>query len=530
MSTTINTNDLIWSGVLTTAGDGTMTTDTSKTLATTIERVRPIPGHHLTITTTIAAAIGTTGAILVQGHLTTITSGLATTVAHDVDPLRPLTIQLTNVAAATVHLELTAPDDVPDHAEPWQVLALDVMAPIATDALQWDAGRWDRAAWDSAAPVPGTLVWDSGQWDAAYWYDSTVTQAWTSILGPCTTISTRRGVATTGPILTAQTGTLSLQAIDLDPRALGIVYGAPIRLYHWPSRAPIFTGYVSGIAVIPLKAGGSTCTIDAVDDVAPLATITRYGARPTGGGNEPWDARIARLMVSAPDMAYEIAGSTTELVCPTVWETSLANHLDACIATSGGAWWARRAGGIIVAANLPNDLPALVLTDNPATHHSATCWHYHDGAASWSTAALTSQIEATNHTAEPDETGDWKATDTTITVTETTTAAAWGGAAARVDLMATDPTTATIAARRLLRRASTTPTMTTAVTDHVNHRRPRPTQAARMLAAAQLDPLTPVTAAQRGETARALVAAVAHAITPTAWTTTTDLTQKETTA
>ena len=72
--------------------------------------------------------------------------------------------------------------------------------------------------------------------------------------------------------------------------------------------------------------------------------------------------------------------------------------------------------------------------------------------------------------------------------------------------------------------------MTTAVTDHVNHRRPRPTQAARMLAAAQLDPLTPVTAAQRGETARALVAAVAHAITPTAWTTTTDLTQKETTA
>lgn len=85
MSTTINTNDLIWSGVLTTAGDGTMTTDTSKTLATTIERVRPIPGHNLTITTTIAAAIGTTGAILVQGHLTTITSGLATTVAHDVD-------------------------------------------------------------------------------------------------------------------------------------------------------------------------------------------------------------------------------------------------------------------------------------------------------------------------------------------------------------------------------------------------------------------------------------------------------------
>lgn len=523
--TTIPIEGLTWTGLASTSPSGALIADEDGTLTAIVDYIRPIPGQTITITVTAAAAADGPATLLVAGHSTTLPSE-PTTLTYPIDPTRPLTIHLAAVISATIAITVTAPDTPPDTAEPWQVLALDVLTPIASDALHWDTGRWDRAAWDRSAPPPGTMIWDTARWDDAYWNDQTVTTAWTSILGPCTQITARRGVSTTGPILTAQTGTLTLDALDLDPRALGIVRGTPIRLYHWPTRTPIWSGRVDTLTTTPLITGGLTTQIVAVDDVALLVAITRYGARPTGGGTEPWAARIARLMESAPAVAYEITGSTAALVCPTVWETSLANHLDAAIATTGGAWWARRDGGIIVAATLPDTTSAeLALTDDPQTFHTATCWHYYDGAAAWSSAGLTSQIEATNHDAAPDDDGEWRADDQTITVTDATTTAAWGGTAARVDLIAADSVAAEAAARRLLTRAPAAPTVSQASTAHLDHRRPRTAQAARMAAAARLDPLTPVIATQRGETSRALVASVTHTISPLTWTTTTDLTR-----
>ena len=529
MTTPITLADLTWTGVISTAGDGTMTTDASHRLACTIDLIRPIPGHQITVTATATPAVGDLASLVVQGVGITIQPGQPASLTHTLDPIRPVTITLANVAAARVDIEITAPDPAPPAtADPWQVLALDVLAPIPSDALHWDVGRWDRAAWDSAAPAPGSLVWDQGAWDLTYWADPAQTTAWTSIIGPCTTITTQRGSATHGPVMTAQTGLLTIEALDLDPRALGITYGAPIRLYHWPTRTPIFTGWVSAISTAPLKTGGSTCTLTAVDAAARLAAITRHGARPTGGGTETWAARIARLMTSAPDVPYQTRGVTDALICPTVWETSLANHLDACVATSGGAWWADRAGGIVLLAALPADPRPLVLTDDPATAHDDTIWHYHDGAASWSSTTVLAQIEATNHPAGQDEAGEWRAADQTLIVTDPTNPAAFGGTSARVDLLAPDLAAATAAARRLLRRATTVPAMTTATTNHVNHRRPASTHRGRMHVAAQLDPLQQIVTRQRDETSDALITAVRHTITPTAWATTLALTPLET--
>ena len=470
-----------------------------------------------------------TGSVVIQGRSWTVHPRQWGTIRETLDPTRPVIIDITGVTAADARVRIHTTTTLPVDARPHDVLALEAYCPIPTAALVWDRDRWDRAAWQTTRAVPGTLVWDYGRWDKRYWYDQTLTMAWTPILGPTTRLTTSRGIQGEGPVLTAQAGHLTIEATGLDPRALGISYATPIRLYHWPTQTEIFTGTVSDVRTTPHKNGPATIQITAADAVARLAGTTRYGARPDSGGEETWRQRLARLMASVPQVAYTTRTTSTAPVCPTVWETSLANHIDALVATTGGAWCARRDTGIDVWATLPDTAPALTLTD---THNddalTPTVLHYSAGPATWSSAALISAIEATTHTAAPDDAGEWRAADRTITVTNPTTTAAWRGATAKVDMLA--PATAgahETAARRLLRRATTTPTLASATIPIVSARTAPATHAARMALAAALDPLTPVIASQAGERARALIARVTHTITPHTWTTTTDLTPNQ---
>lgn len=497
------------------------------------ELVNPARSYRVTLTVWAAPQDPTSPSltVLIQGRAYLVAARSWQTLTHDVDPLRPLKIEIAAVAYANTRYTLTATDvSLGARPEPWEMLALDALVPIETSALVWDRDRWDRASFNEDAPAPGTLIWGSGQWDRAYWYDQAATSAWRSILGPCTRITSRRGMGATGPVLTAEAGTLQIEATeDLDPRGLGMVVGTPVRLYLWTDRTPIWTGRISDISITPIKGGGANVKIQCVDDIAALAAITRYGARPDGGGTETWRQRLARLATSAPGIPLTAAVSSQAPICPTVWETSLAHHIDALVATTGGAWWARRDSGANIYATLPDPTtPDLTLTD---THDDdatpGAVWYYTAGDSAWQTGQIITAIEATTHdAAQNTQTGEWNAADTTVVVTDPTTSAAWSGATARVDLVTPSAGSATRdAATRLLRRAAAAPLLQSATVTHTHPRASDPAQAMRL--AARLDPLTSCMAVARAERTLSLIAAITHTLTPTSWQTSLDLTPTE---
>ncbi|WP_165215263.1 hypothetical protein [Schaalia sp. ZJ1691] len=526
MTTTIHTSHSTgWTGVTSTSG--TTMYSSSGQLSWSLSLIRPGHAHRITLHAYSYSPAGTVN-ILIQGRAYTIPTYTWRTITHDVDPERPLTV---NVAATRLDATVTveALEDLPDNPIPADVLALEALLPIPTAAMRWDLSRWDRSAWQTTRPIPGTLIWNEGRWDQTYWEDQTLTTTWTDILGPCTRVSTIRGVASTGPVLAARAGTLALEATDdLNPRQLGLVYGTPIRLYHWPTATLIWAGNVSDVSTTPSKTGKGSTAIQAVDLVATIVNTTRYGARPDGGGNEVWSRRLARLATSLPQgTTYQtVINDASTPIVPTVWETTLANHLDALVASTGGAWCANRDGtSISVWASLPTGAPEIALTDNYDDKNAAqTVWYYTAGPSTWTASNVIAGIDATTHPASLDDTGEWHADDETTTVTDDTTTQSWGGSIIDVDVLTIPGNPTRDAARRLLKRATDAPTLTGAT---LYPKSSRIHDGGRLMTeASHIDPLTPVIAIQSGERSTALIASIHHDITPETWKTSLELTPK----
>lgn len=532
MTYTINvTSGLVWSGASSGTSGGTLVS-WAGTAHATIDLIRPLPGQTVRIVLSAVTAADTSAAmrVLIQGIAYTITG--PTTIQHPYDPRRALYLDTVNLARATLAVYVISPDTVPATASPWQVLALEAWLPIETDSLTWDESRWDTTSWDRPETAPGTLVWDEGIWDGAYWYDETLTYAWRSILDPVVKIDTYRGVSSTGPVLAAQTGTLTIEALDgLDPRALGITTGTPIRLYCWTNRHPIFTGWIDSTSTQALKTGGYTATLHAVDVVARAAAITRYGARPDGGGTETAFNRAKRLISSLPDVVFASNyGPQARLtaVCPTVWETSVAAHLDALVATIGGGWYATRDGRVMVYFDLPAPASTPVQISDQGSM-TGTNLLYTQGAASWASTDCIREIVATNHAAAPDDAGEWRAADSIVTAVDGSVAAAWGGSSVKVDLIAADDAAAQAAAARLLTASSTAPGMRSATIHVADRARPYAIQHTLIQIAASRELLTWYTARQRDEARIVLCTSIAHSITPHQWDMTLGLTDRSTT-
>lgn len=231
-------------------------------------------------------------------------------------------------------------------------------------------------------------------------------------------------------------------------------------------------------------------------------------------------------MASAPTIAYQVTGASEETMSPTVWETSLAKHLDAACASVGGAWNIDPRGRAIILPAPPSGVPELTVTDAEVTDLDRNVWSYTDVDATWRASDAISAIEATTHTAGTSEDGTWEAQDETTNVTNEATAYVWGGSSVTVDLTVPSSTLPT-AARRLLRRATDVPPPGS-VTLASAHARGPANRAAHMAKAAALDVLQPVRATQRHETTDALTTTITHTITPRAWTTVLALTDRST--
>lgn len=444
-----------------------------------------------------------------------------------------LIIEVTGIPTGVVE-ELTITDEtpLPDNPRPCDVLSLQAYYPVpGFFGLRWNNDRWNRASWTRGVAKPWAMVWDSTPWDTRAWnVGETNVSQWQDITGPCTEISVTRGVTTTGPAMAATVGTLTARAINaLSPRATGLHHGTPVRLIHWPTRSLVFTGVITDLSITPHKPGSRIdyeVSLTASDNVARLAAITRYGAKADGGdGSESWAARLARLIKSAPELTYQVHDTATQTMAPVVWETSLARHLDALMASVLGSWTVDRDGTVSIRVRRPRT-HVLTLTDAKASNLRERIWSYTDLNVAWSANDTIAHVTLTNHGAKYDtEQHEWEADDADTTVTDPTAANAWGGAAVSIDttLPARDVESV---ARRYLATTRTDP-MPSSVALVAAHDAGPTDRAAHMAVAAALDPIQAINIEWRGEEALALITQVTHTITPTTWKTTLTLTNNK---
>lgn len=440
-------------------------------------------------------------------------SGVRLWTKHNLDPRAPARVLVSNVRALYIYRWSLLLDIETEDQAPCDVISVDAYLPEPTNsAMRWDHDRWDRAAYDAATPQPGTLIWDTSTWDTSTWYDPVPTMTWQSILGPGTEITVTRRVA---PVLhTARVGTLTLRALSgLDPRAIGLVVGTPVRAYT-PHLERIFTGTLISARVTPQPPGSRhayVTELEFADLVAPIAAITRYGAKnEDDGGREMWWDRVRRVLQSAPDAPTVITDMDYTWTPPTVWETSLAHYLDALVATVGGYWTVTRDGTLTISPTPPPEADPAIFSDS----YDQPGMYYTDVSMQWDTSELVSSIESTTHAATLDEDGEWHAADRTITVDAPTVATAWTGRRLSVDLMTElDGDHQEQAARRLLATAQEIPPVQALA---LSTRRLSVEDATRL---ASLDPLTPATVHAYGDTYDATIIETVHHITPHQWDT-----------
>lgn len=512
-------NQIVWENAQ--VVEGTLTAlNPAQPIVGYIDMLQPGVPHILSVSVKPTQLANPHAFMIVDRKPYQLSVGATTTHADTYTPDgTPARIQIINAAAADVAIYVDVLQEIPDYCEPWQTLALEVFAKLPSTAFTWDSSRWDTAVYDNPPPEPDTLFWDSGYWDIKSWWIERHSSAWQNILDPVTKLSISRSVNALGACYTAQTGTLTIEALDgLDPRPLGILTGAPVRLYDWVTRTPIFTGTLAEAKTSQLKRGGYVTTWQVVDKISYLAATQRYGAIPAGGQPEHFTQRIDRLMKTNysgmyTPTRYTILGDSAALatLCgPTVMETSLASHIDAAVTTAGGYWIARRDGWLEISAAPPNlDHPVLTLSDDKQATPDA--WLYTQARNEWNTTALITSIEVTNHCARLDDKNEWRADDKTVRVTSPTWSAAYGGASIRADMTAPDIETAKTTAEKLLRDINRTPSLTAAGL-------PLATRT-QQLVAARLDPTNSVATISRGETSLATITAIKHEITPLTWQT-----------
>ena len=496
------------------------------------------PGHHVTVDIRVRAdKPGKACVIRIGSHA--VRAGQGPIYERRISSAQfgaGLEIEVTGPESGIVErLEITDNTPMLDNPRPCDVLSLQAYYPLqGLDGLRWNQSRWNRDAWTRGAENLRYMRWNEGIWNARAWLGdgNGSSEAWQDITGPCTEIAVTRGVNATGPALTGTVGTLTVRAINaLAPRTTGMSHGTPIRLIHWPTRELVYSGYLTDLQIAPRKPGeriSYEVNLTASDSVARLAATTRYGAKAeTGDGSENWFLRLDRIIKSCKGLVYSLDEMlTTVTVPPTVWETSLAKHLDALTSSVLGSWSVARNGWVLIRTKRPT-IPVLRLTDAVTSDPAQRVLSYTGVGVSWSASDAIAHVTLHNHAARWDaEHSEWEADDSDVTVDEPTAAAVWGGTSVQLDV--TLPAAKLEeTARRYLAATAADPTPN-AVTLRPAHETGPANRGPYMALASTIDPVSAVAVEYRGERAAALIAQVSHTITPTSWTTQLSLTPNPT--
>lgn len=425
----------------------------------------------------------------------------------------------TNIIVNT--FEIIDETRLPDTPRPADVLSVQAFFPlIGLNGGRFDYSRWNRDSYTTGHPPRGIGVFDSTRWNGSKFDHPAAVKGWQDVTTNISAITTTRGITSTGAVHAASVGTMTIQAIDdLDPRAMGLSHGTPVKLVHWPSRTTVFTGTITDQQMTIFPPGSAhdyTATLTVSDAVARLANITRHGARSGSyDGSEAWNARINRLMKSAPDVPYTIVAPSMIPMCATVFESSLANHLDAVCASVAGSWHVTRDGAVSITAARPPTAHQYVFTDSSPTRVQANIWSFTAVNLEWRASETISQITATNHASETSD-GEHHAVDTEFTVTLPGAHAAWSGTSATVDM--TLVRGVEDAARHLLRAGADLP-MPRSLALVPAHPKGPVNRGELMAAACLFDPLQTARVDSNGDSYPAIITSITHTITPTSWKT-----------
>lgn len=504
-------------------GRVTLTPTEGESARLTIDYLATDIEYELTIKAAYGLTPSTFGTLILQNRASMFAGYFDISAARTfpIDPSLPVELVFTPAAGhsnTTFRYELTITATVPDaparRPVPADELRLEAYVPRpGINGFILGTSRLDQDALNGGAPWPGTFILGTSKLSQAFLFQPKLVNEWRSILGPATSLKTRRGV-TTDILTRAETGTLTAEYGNggIDLRALGLSWGTPICLYHWPTRTPIFTGRLEDVQTVPQKPSRGRSqpahvTLTAADSAAEAARTMRYGAIRGAGLTETWRARIDRLMTSLPDMPYEIVPAVTEyapVMANTVHESTLTQHLDIAAASAGGAWWTSACGGYRFCPGTPAGDPI---------HHLADLggdWSPVEADTSWSWGDLATAVTITNRNAVVGDSG-WEAADTETTITDPTLTATYGYRATQVEtsLQPTGGQVEALAARltRGQRGAAPPRQMVLHALD-------------RMAEASALDVMDAVTAEIRGEVQDVSLATVEHTITPKDWHTT----------
>lgn len=326
---------------------------------------------------------------------------------------------------------------------PWEEIGLMVNArrqiDDGDDTMIWDRSTWDHGRWDKGEKLGKSL------------------DQWVNILPHVTRITTSQGGRYVAGSILAEAGTMTITATgDLKALDMGIKNGAPIILSGRRS-GPLFTGHVTGISVSASKTGHDTVTITCADNIKRIAAITRYGAayrtdRP--GKHDTPKERITRLMKSAPGVPYRnFTGGSTGYVNDCVWETSLANHLDALCVGFDASWRQDVAGDVVFTPALKRHPSGEASWDSRDRLYFADdiSWRQRQlgtplilptgASANISTSNLVTAVEVTDHSMEQDQNSNYTghAKDVSFKKEDQSEREAYGGATVKFDVVGGEP-------------------------------------------------------------------------------------------
>lgn len=250
---------------------------------------------------------------------------------------------------------------------------------------------------------------------------------WRDLLPDALSITITRGATVDGITTTTQVGTLAatVKTGPSQPPTLGLRPALPIRLRATATDTTAYTGTVGDLADQFDRGRAVSTTIPAADAVASLASTPRYGAT----APETWAGRAYRVMKSALVPWRFAPGSeavTAPAMSPTVYESTLDNHLQLITNSAAGRWWVDRHGVVVIAAT---DHPAPVRLRFADTHAPADPLHrcYLDVGIAHDTRATCNTLEFKNHGAAVGANNEWRADDRTLGPFEDITSrATWG--------------------------------------------------------------------------------------------------------
>jgi len=211
--------------------------------------------------------------------------------------------------------------------------------------------------------------------------DAYMHNQWVDYINDATTISYRRGSVNEGATNTVQVGIISATIKNAaNPlEDYKIRAGRPIRLRHLDEI--LLSGNITAVpGRITRKKGAYTkyFILQAADTVQRLAALKAYGA---GGLTEPYETfeeRIARLLdtyTGAVELPTGDAYPTYKLSA-TVYEGSLASHLDLACNSVGASWYIDKLGQVRFSTALTDYITA-TFTDGTHTETLADPLHYY---------------------------------------------------------------------------------------------------------------------------------------------------------